>query len=130
MMLPDLNRRNFIKVSTMSIAGGMAASATGTPAVDPAEVSEWKSLEGSRVLVGEVEMLLKQVDVTDYLSDSARPKNIRSYCISLLFVYQGSTLTLNDREMIRHRTGACELTLSEIVPPQGETSQYFEGILN
>lgn len=127
----NFNRRGFLATTaTVAVAGTGLGPAVAYGAYDPAEVSEWKRLIGSRFETERDTVRLQSVVVTDYSSDRARPRHVRPYAISLRFVSDNARQTPRSIQSHDLHQGAHRIVLAPVIPPEGETGVYYEGIIN
>lgn len=120
----DVNRRNFLKTSaTVTAAGaGLAASSAAIAAQSQAEADAWKNRIGNKFTVGDAQLQLQRVNVKRH---NDRPHNVRPLTISMLFVVTHGTADTTEQHYLENG----QLMISPIVAPEGETGQYFEGII-
>ena len=126
----NFNRRGFLATSAAVTASGTGLGSVAYGAYDPAEVSEWKRLIGSRFETERDTVCLQSVTVTDYSCDQARPGNLRPYAISLLFVSESARQSPRSIQSHDLHQGAHRIVLAPTVPPEGERGVYYEGIIN
>ena len=129
MEFSDLNRRGFLRTSATAVAAGagLSAGSLSAAALTKAEVQEWQSRVGSRFQVGDAELQLQSVDATDYSADAARPKDLRTHSIAMLFVLQSGRV---DAEHDRLLHNGQELHLTQVVAPRDQSGEFFEVVLN
>lgn len=121
------NRRVFLSQSAAVAACG-AAMAPVAYAADYSEVTAWKGRVGSKFNVGHESLLLRSVRVSDHSADRARPKRLRPYSIALLFVGEHAKSQTSELPQLQH--GSDQVLLTRVVPPEGESDAYYEGIIN
>ena len=96
---------------------------------DHREIEQWKSELGSRFRIEDESYVLRSVGVTDCSADHARPRDLRPHSIELLFV-RSSRRTNNDPSSLQLCHRSQQITLNRVVAPQGESGDFYEGIIN
>ena len=129
MEFSDVNRRGFLKhtATAAAVGAGLSAGSLSAAALSKAEVEQWQSRVGSRFQVGDAELVLQSVDAADHSADAARPRNLRTHSIAMLFVLQGGAIDAQ-QPCLKH--SGQELHLTPVVAPRGKNGSFFEAILN
>lgn len=131
MEFSDLSRRGFLKQSATAAAVGASLSAGSVSAVaarSRQEVEQWRSRVGQRFQADDVSLRLRSVVAKDYSGDAARPTEIRTHSISVLFVVENGDAGSRN-ELWLNQDGE-KLCLFRVVPPEGDNGQFFELTLN
>jgi hypothetical protein len=128
----DLDRRGFLKHSATATAVGatLSAGSLTAHAATKAEADTLKNLVGRDFRVGDATMTLRSVDVADYSTDLARPGNLRSAAISLLFILKNGKLHAQADSLVKLDGIQYQLHLTQVVAPEGESGHFYEAILN
>ena len=129
MEFSDVNRRGFLKTSVAAAAAGagISAGSLSAAALSIAEVKEWQSRVGSCFKIGNSEVQLQRVNVADHSADAARPDNIRTQSIAMLFVLQSGRIHA-ERDRLMH--DGQQLYVTQVIAPRDKSGEFFELILN
>ena len=122
------NRRVFLATSATAAAVGAGIASDAQGAAAHPEVRQWTDQIGSRFQAGGQSLVLRSVGVTDHSADQARPRDVRPHTIELLFVSESGKK--DNSSDLRMPYQSDPLFLSRIVPPEGETGAFYEGIIN